>query len=497
MSEIEHASQVDQHQGEESKEEEPQLDVDNTNDPSGSIPAPSDEHTSSRLGIAVTKCRSTINKVLTYDANTFAFAARVSASMTLASILTLAFSPLHPYPSAIWVVTSVAIVSWQPHSDNASNYRAAIDRFCGNLAGAILALIVGSCVFTIQDIPTKALVLAPLYALGSFALPYASSRLGYHTNFNGARLSLMTFGVVSLAFYSEALSGKSPYMEGAWRAINVMIGCFIPVLVSLVWPISTKDMLTVKVKDQLQLAGSTADTVLSMAFTLFSNRQSAPRIDGYLRAGHIFPPDQAFAAYCRGIDAWKAFAAFAPNLNLDADFQALPDKDDFLADWAIRSHRAFRISNNIMMMDSVLRGGMEIDEYPENLQVLQSVGRHAKVILDLDVNESERQAGADELIQHDLVAVRYQIKRLRLELVQVPPNDDTLLADMQDDGDTHPLKQVNEREQLIFFFVLTEHLILRVERLHCYFMCHSGHQLASPQTGALEQAREVAPTTRC
>jgi len=336
----------------------------------------------------------------------------------------------------------------------------------------------------------QAAVLGAGIVLGTFAIPYVSIRLGFRDSY-AARLGVITFGIVANSFLVPN-NGEEGWETGMFRAANILLGCVVALISLLLWPQSTKTLIEKKVRAQMTISGDSAAKVLDLAYDSFVNKRSPAHWQSFFVAdlpnNNNSEGDSAYEAYTKGMKTWKTCMDMFPMLSYDPLFfvaATKKERDRFKEHMMIRSQRAFRIQINLVMMDSIVRGGVFLDEYKDTFEVLRDVGGRIRTLLDLDEDTEERDRAAKALVDNDLVRVRLYVQRLRDELTrQQRKQIDTVGGGRCINGEDASvvrlrrsltsfsgeriLHLLESREQVALFFQLVEHLIIRATRLH-YF----------------------------
>lgn len=415
-------------------------------------------------------CLKQVRHVFTYNRETFIFASRVAVSMTIASLFVLLFPPTDPYPNAIWVVTTAAVVSWVDDLNTASAVQKMYERCLGTLVGAAIGVILGFIGFAASsnDIH-QAAFLGVLFAITSFIVPYVCDRTGFRASY-AAKICLITVGVVSLSFLTPSPDGSPDWQLGTSRAGNIVLGSFVGSFSLLLWPKSTKNYVQDKVIAEMRFAGETANKVLHLAYDVFAHKQTPPHWTVCQRSEHL--ADEAFKSYDTAIKGWKSCVGLLPKLRYDPLYRVASKqaREEFEERMRQCTHRCFRIYTNLLLMDAIIRSGVNHDLYPEAIQVLKDAGSDIQDVLDLSKDSAIREAAADRLITDFLVQIRVCRAHLRKETDQL--NEDSINHHMRRSlsrFSISPLQCLEQTEQVALFFQLAEHLIVRTTQLHHFY----------------------------
>ena len=186
--------------------------------------------------------------------------------------------------------------------------------------------------------------------------------------------------------------------------------------------------------------------------------------------------DDVHRTYIKNIDGWKKCRDMFPMLQYDPCVLKLSkeDQQQFTHCMVIRMARSFRIQINLVLLDATVCTGFNFEAPHETLNIVKDVGSKIKLILDLSVDQTERDTVTKELIEKDLVDIRGYLAQTTEGTTLFRKVDIKALEQVITNfAPVSPLSAVDTpREQTILFFMLVEHLILRVARLHYYCSEH-------------------------
>lgn len=437
------------------------------------------------------RCNSSSSSIHQHHDN-LVFSTRVAVSMTIAALFTVITPNGVSYPQPQWIGASAGIVAWQNTSDTASAIKRAMERTLGTGIGAVLGVAVGFLSLSTHSESVQANVLGYGMAVVCFLLPFLSTRLGLRDSY-AARMSLVTYSIVSLSFYRTPDCYGEPWSVGVWRAVNIVLGCFVGVSSLVLWPRSTKSMIQARVTNQLQVAGESVASVLDSAHSAFVNRQKPLHWDCFHRDRVNPKSDAAYDAYLKGAHGWKSCSELFALLKYDPFGYRSPSQErmKFQESMSILSERVFRLHTTLVVVDSIVRGGIGlqadksmVSASPESLEALKRIGDRAKIMLSTDGGSlQEREKAFEALINEDLMEVGRWIERQ--ERIQAKNQDAgsadgpsslsqvqrLLLSRYEDDVDnvhvSSPLQLLQGHQQISLLLLLVEQLILRVARLYC------------------------------
>jgi hypothetical protein len=418
-------------------------------------------------------------KALTaYDHDSFVFAIRFTATVTVCSLFIFCYSSSYQYPYSLWVVTSAQIVSWAPAVDTSTAIQKGIDRSFGTIIGAVIGLLVGylSIFLSGNSYVGQALILGLSTSFTGFFLMFFAKYVGFPSQY-AATLGTTTFGYVSLTFY--AVDTSSAWKIGAFRSSNECLGAMIASLICiLLWPTSTCTSLKSKVTKQLDKVGKSASSVLESAHDVLCGMSRPPSFDELLEQrlenSETSKVDEAYDSYMKCLDGWKSCQALLPFLRYDPFHHFYFDKDEkvkFRESIDIILGRCLRIQAVLSMIDIIIRTGIhdarmnsvEFDNHQNSMHVVKDIGSRVEIVLDFTKDEEERNEAAQALLQNDLIHVRDHLKSVNEKVADSPfrlhiPRMYSGMPDLS----------LDTQEQVALFFQLLELLVIRVVRLHYY-----------------------------
>ena len=342
------------------------------------------------------------------------FAARMSAALTLSSLFWL----IPGYPQGAWVYITALMVCWFPAMDAASVIKKTIQRIQGTIMGAILGLLVGFFSFVIdtnQGRAKQAVFLGVMIALVTFLYTFLFVQYRYIASHSYAGLvALMTFAIALEPFYVEG-QGSAAWNKALLRCANVIIGCVIGGIVSLVvFPKSTKGLVREKLVSQINLAGEASQAVMAWSAKVFGG-QGAPaflgsvltecRNGGDIREGEDDEDDiAAYNAYNKAIKQWKDTKSLFPLMQYDAGLHCAKKlgvgkhEAEFNKKAAIVLARAFRLQTTAVLLHSIARNDQGHDFSEEELSTFSFIGHLIGSLLHCPFSEdAEAIASGDSL----------------------------------------------------------------------------------------------------
>ena len=404
------------------------------------------------------------------SAETLVFASRISISATVASLFLLAFPLGDPYYQSIWIFMTTSIVAWQPSIDAGTTFKKFLERFVGTIVGALLAFAVGYLSLCFRVVKDQAIFLGFAFAIQGFLYPYIADRLGYRSSY-GAFLGNLTFGLAVYGFYNQQ-DAEDPYKPALFRVVNVVIGCAIVGVVSLVvYPVSTKTLMIKNVKDLVAATGRSTEMILAAASISFETGRKPLGIVEVLWAGHATSEaDQVYNMYIKNMDGWKNCRLLIPTLKYDPWFLLMDhdEKRQFKHFMITQVARTFRVQLNAVMLDSIMRSDVVYRGPSEALVLFREIGATIRKVLDCTVELDERQRAVKMLLETDLPQLRSYVATVSdTSHVSTKLNIAHLESMLLSKVRALPLSTLDTHgEQTLLFFQMTEQLILRVARLH-------------------------------
>lgn len=391
----------------------------------------------------------------------------------------------------------------------------------------------------------QAIILGILLPMVVFLGTFLVTKAGYRGSYVST-LTNVTIGLVVLAFFGttgddndgddgdDEPRGRPPWTHGLYRVLNIFIGCAIAgVVTCLVRPFSTHHQIRAKVEKLSKLTGKSVRAVMEATIALSKHqrheqqqqphqqqqlherrsktdmrradsgssleqdqsRPFLPTITELVRHPETAGSDDAHDSYIASIDLWRDCRQALQLLRYDPVFRSQFDKKEqrlFQEHLRLRMARLFRIQVVLVMMDSLLRGGLHRGDSNGNApEMLETIGKHIETLLDPAASETMRNKAAKLLVQRDIVKVRQHVRLLQQKQSCAltaarqstsfsssssssseaePPNEDL-------DGDElwsilgtfdhpFPLSKLEGPGQSSLFYRLLEHVILKAVRLH-------------------------------
>jgi Aluminium activated malate transporter len=422
--------------------------------------------------------------------------------------------------SALFVLirTDNWFVCWFPALDAASVIEKIVQRLIGTFVGAVLGLSCGfiSIYFfksrTYQSIFLEVCMFVIVFGIifGAGQAKVGSTKVirkfAYATI-----LCVLTFCICMLPF-----AGKEDpkWHRGVWRIINVIVGCFLGALGSIVvCPKSTTEVLHDKAARQVKMAGDAAEAVLHTASDFFAGRIAVNRLADdlletplesaiewkFLRSNSlesnsseesIARADIALKKYEEAIADWRLSKMLFPLANYDPFHltNKNPESEAQQTEIARTLARALRIQTTIVVMDGMVRNDAEYDFLPSHLSMFAQAGSLIKVMLTIPLHHERSDKAARRLFDC-LEETRSQIRTMsravstfedKLEKTRdkginefrqllLESNPDLFLSErtMGDEAGRGIPKDVTGcHDNTLFFLQLVEHLILRSLRLY-------------------------------
>uniref|UniRef100_A0A7S0FKW7 Integral membrane bound transporter domain-containing protein n=1 Tax=Minutocellus polymorphus TaxID=265543 RepID=A0A7S0FKW7_9STRA len=419
------------------------------------------------------------------------FAARMSAALTLSSLFWL----IPGYPQGTWVYITALMVSWFPAMDAASVIKKTIQRIQGTIMGAILGILLGYFSYVIdtnQGQAKQAVFLGVMIALVTFLYTFLFVQYRYIASHSYAGLvALMTFAIALEPFYVD--QGPSAWNKALLRVVNVMIGCIVGGIVSLVvFPKSTKRLVRDKLESQINLAGEASQAVMMWSAKVFSG-QGAPvflgsvlteyRNSGDVREGEDDEDDiAAYKAYNKGIKQWKDTKGLFPLMQYDAGLHCAKKlgikkyEAEFNKQAAIVLARAFRLQTTAVLLHSIARNDQGHDFSEDELNTFSFIGHLIGTLLQCPFSVDSEQIANDLLDQ--LVYVREFALDEAVDVAEsaraISNGDASSMTLMRDalrlrlaNGEGNmPLSLYSSDNSSLLFLQLVEHLCLRALRLY-------------------------------
>lgn len=457
------------------------------------------------------------SKKIDWDA--VAFAMRMAVLLTISSLFVLISFPNYSYPDGMWVLVSVLFVCWFPSLDAASVIEKIIQRLIGTFLGAFLGLSLGF--FSLWAFPSRkyqSVFLGCCMFVVNFAIIFIAgqcrvegSRVKVIRRFAYATiLCVLTFCICMLPF---ALDEDPKWKRGVWRITNVIVGCVLGAVGSLLLaPRSTSKVLHDKTTRQVRLAGEASEAVLLQAAAAFSGQIQVERLAEELLGA---PPestmrwkfnrsnstltgsihnksDVALTKYEDAISEWRLSKALFPLTKYDpfAVGKAPEKTEAFRTEVARTLARALRMQTTIVVLDGMVRNeGAEYAFDQDEFDMFAESGHLIREMLTVPLDIPASNAAAKQLFRK-LEQARQSIVRHSGEVAGIKSScresalykqdamddfENTLLnpnrrkysVRMDDDeGLGIPKYATDSHDNALLFLQLVEHLILRSLRLY-------------------------------
>ena len=454
------------------------------------------------------------------------FSTRMAVTMALGCLLVILPPMLGDteWPEATWIYVTAGVVSWQAGPDTAPVFKKLVERIIGTLCGACLGLVLGFLSIVTADsfadgdgdayMRAQAFFLFFTLPLVVFLGSYWVTQAG-HRNSYVSTLTNLTTGLVVLAFYGtedDTSDGRPPWMHGLYRVFNILIGCAIAGLVtSLVRPVPTYRRTEKQVEMLSALTGESVRALMDATIAVSEQKNKTrdtkksddpdsvsdedyqpilPTITQIVRHPELIVSDQAHDLYIACVDLWRDSRQSLQLLRYDPAFLSTFDKMEqvqFREHVRLRLARLFRIQVAVVMMDSLLRGGLvNGDSERHNLQVLRTIGNRIEELLNPCTSIERCNELALALIQEDMVEIGRHLRELDSqthcpnktapEFLPTHPNGETTTgtSDASEElwsilgtmNQSFPLSGLEGPGHASLFYRLLEHVILKVVRLH-------------------------------
>jgi len=457
------------------------------------------------------------------------FAMRMAILLTLSSLFVLVKDANgHRFPDGMWVLVSVLFVCWFPSLDAASVIEKSTQRLIGTAIGAFFGLSCGFCsLWLFPDTTTsqrqsryQAAFLGVCMLVFNFAFIWLAGqckagakkvirRYAYATI-----LCVLTFCICMLPF---GLEDDPKWERGVWRIANVIIGCFMGAVGSIVvWPKSTIDVLRDKTQRQVRLVGEASHAVLQLAADSLGGKVRVQRLADELlntplqttvrwrvnRSNSNTPTsadsststsrdvDVALRKYEDALADWNASTSLFPLARFDP-FQLFPNRDKVVHSEAFRAEiartlaRCMRIQTSVVMLDGMIRSETDFEFSKTELDLFVQSGRWIQEMLATPLTHKNERAALQLFDSMDRLRTKalslstavsnpgvemqnlrsYEMRKFK-DSVQRSLLVETLSGDGDDDlGRGIPKFVSLKSENSLFFLKLVEHLILRSLRL--------------------------------
>ena len=324
-------------------------------------------------------------------------------------------------------------------------------------------------------------------------------------------LCVLTFCICMLPF---AVDADPKWETGVWRVINVVIGCFLGAIGSIIIaPKSTTAVLHDKAARQVKMAGDAAEAVLHTASDFFAGRIEVNRLADdlletplestiewkFLRSNSLVSnasedstarADIALKKYEEAIADWRLSKMLFPLAQYDPFHVATDRRESNIVQMEIARTlaRALRIQTTIVVMDGMVRNDADYDFLPSELVMFAETGTVIKRMLTVPLHLERSDEAAKRLFdileqtrkhvlrmstavsgEHESFGdIRGQgIMDFQRNLLEVPGDIFGTSRTMGDEnGRGIPRDVTGSSDNTLFFLQLVEHLILRSLRLY-------------------------------
>ena len=420
------------------------------------------------------------------DKNALQFALRMAVLLTISSLFVLVQTDENKYPGGMWVLVSVLFVCWFPALDAASVIEKIIQRLIGTFVGAALGLTCGFLSLVLwKTRAQQATFLAFCLFVITFGIIFLAGQckvgpLKVIKKFNYATiLCVLTFCISMIPFGTPTTDPK--WELGAWRVVNVMVGCALGALGSIVvCPKSTTDVLFEKTARQVRMAGEASEAVLHVASEFLSGRIQVNRLSDELlntplesemrwkltrsssfisevsstaamdgedhnsttaKKNTTGATDVALKKYEDAIADWKVSKALFPLTKYDPfQMSCQPDAEESTKK-SSREHqteiartlaRALRIQTTIVVLDGMIRSDAEYTFTEPELDSLYQTGSLIRTMLKVPLNTAKSNDAARALF-HRLEEVRSSIRKLSLRMAVSVQDREQGIKDFQEE----------------------------------------------------------------
>jgi len=381
--------------------------------------------------------------------------------------------------------------------DAASVIKKTIQRIQGTVMGAILGILVGYFSYVLdenQGQAKQAVFLGVMIALVTFLYTFLFVQYRYIASHSYAGLvGLMTFAIALEPFYQD--QGPYAWYKAVLRVVNVIIGCVIGGIISLVvFPKSTKGLVREKLVSQINLAGEASQAVMMWSAKVFSG-QGVPsflgsvltecRNGGEIREGEDDKEDiAANNAYSKAIKQWKDTKSLFPLMEYDARLRCATKvgrmkheaQEKFNNQAAIVLARAFRLQTTAVLLHSIARNDQGHDFSDDELNTFSFIGHLIGSLLQCPFSENSEEI-ANELLDQLVYIREFALDEAVdvAEAARASSNGDassmTLMRDalrlrLANAEGKMPLSLYSSDNSSLLFLQLVEHLCLRSLRLY-------------------------------
>jgi len=388
------------------------------------------------------------------------------------------------------------MVTWFPAMDVASVVKKTIQRIEGTAVGAALGILIGYASLLIDTNASRArqaVFLGAMIALVTFFYTFMLVQYRYISSYSYAGVvGFMTFAIALEPFYTD--EGANAWYKAVIRCVNVVVGCIIGGVVSLVvFPKSTAGLVTDKLHSQINLAGEASKAVMLWSASVFSG-QGQPAFLGSILTecrnieviGEGEDDDDdiaAYNAYTEAIKQWKDTKDLFPLMGYDVHMccskkwrNKKDQKKEFCRQAAIVLARAFRLQTTAVLLHSIARNDQGHDFSEDELQSFTHIGNLIGSLLVYPFEE-KCEDYANELLDQLVHIRQFAVNEAtivaddRRALHRGGTSTMTLMRDAlrvrlaEDDGHM-PLSLYSSDNSSLLFLQLVEHLCLRSLRLY-------------------------------
>ena len=452
------------------------------------------------------------------DQGAVQFALRMAILLSVSALFVLIRSDDYHFPDGMWVLVSVLFVCWFPSLDAASVIEKIVQRLIGTFVGATLGLSCGfTSIYLFESRNSQAVFLEVCMFIFNFGIIFAAGqakvgavkvirKFAYATI-----LCVLTFCICMLPF---AVDADPKWETGVWRVINVVIGCFLGAIGSIIIaPKSTTAVLHDKAARQVKMAGDAAEAVLHTASDFFAGRIEVNRLADdlletplestiewkFLRSNSLVSnasedstarADIALKKYEEAIADWRLSKMLFPLAQYDPFHVATDRRESNIVQMEIARTlaRALRIQTTIVVMDGMVRNDADYDFLPSELVMFAETGTVIKRMLTVPLHLERSDEAAKRLFdileqtrkhvlrmstavsgEHESFGdIRGQgIMDFQRNLLEVPGDIFGTSRTMGDEnGRGIPRDVTGSSDNTLFFLQLVEHLILRSLRLY-------------------------------
>jgi hypothetical protein len=377
----------------------------------------------------------------TIDRNAVHFGVRMAILLTVSSLFVIVGQGKQ-YPQGMWVFISVLFVSWFPSLDAASVIEKIRQRLIGTFSGAAIALAIGFPSLYIlqhygQTAQTIFLTLAIATVTFLFTFSIVQFRVGRGVKvvqkFNYASiLFILTFYISVLPFCEDL---KTRWLIAVYRIANVIIGCIIGALGSIViLPRSASDILQERIARQVKLAGECSEAVLHAAADAFSGvmipialrdemlespmtrrarleqSRSRPSFRAVNKRIVDEEGDVALEKYETAIQDWKVTKSFFSILRYDPFHYLNPQEgvSQFRSEAADALARALRLQTTVVLMDGIVRNDTKHSFKEVHLTLFADIGTLIREMLTVPLDSQASDLAAEQLLEK-LAETRFSI----------------------------------------------------------------------------------------